>query len=81
MPSEVSWSILLTVSLSVGPIIEAFGFNRIIYASSGLSSTVPSSSPQNWYEIARETVAELGVDQESIDAIFGGNAKALYGQA
>lgn len=64
--------------LLVGPIIEAFGFNRIIYASSGLSNTTQSSSPDNWYEIARETVAELGVDQESVDAIFGGNAKTLY---
>jgi len=31
--------------------------------------------------MAREAVAELGIDQDGIDAIFGGNAKTLYGAA
>lgn len=70
---------MLNTSCLVGPIIEAFGFSRIIFASSGPSGVTQPSSPDNWYEIARETVAELGIDQESVDAIFGGNAKTLYG--
>ncbi|KAH9176611.1 hypothetical protein EDB89DRAFT_2112590 [Lactarius sanguifluus] len=40
-----------------------------------------SHSPSNasdWYEIARESFAELGVDQESVDAVFCGNAKRVY---
>lgn len=62
--------------LLVGPIVEAFGFSRIIFASS--TPAVPSSTPENWYELAREAVAELGIDQDGVDAIFGGNAKAIY---
>ncbi|KAG8800047.1 hypothetical protein FRC16_003820 [Serendipita sp. 398] len=65
----------------LGPIIEAFGFNRIIFASSSPSSAKHDSVPANWYELAREAVAELGIDQEGVDAIFGGNAKAVYGSA
>ncbi len=66
---------------TVGPIVEAFGFNRIIFATSSASGTAGSSSPGNWYEMAREAVAELGIDQEGVDAIFGGNANTLYGSA
>jgi predicted TIM-barrel fold metal-dependent hydrolase len=36
------------------------------------------SSASDWYEIAREAFAELGVNQESIDAVFGGNAQRVY---
>ena len=60
-------------SLPVGPIVEAFGTDRILYASSG------SVNPGEWYELAREVVAELGVDQEAVDAIFGGNANGVFG--
>jgi predicted TIM-barrel fold metal-dependent hydrolase len=67
--------------VAVGPIIEAFGFNRIIFATSSSSGAESNSSPGNWYEMAREAVAELGIDQDGVDAIFGGNAKTLYGAA
>jgi len=60
-------------SVPVGPIVEAFGTDRILYASSG------SANPGNWYEMAREIVAELGVEQEAVDAIFGGNANGVFG--
>jgi predicted TIM-barrel fold metal-dependent hydrolase len=62
----------------VGPIIEAFGFSRIIFASSSSSAAEHPSAPANWYELAREAVAELGIDQEGVDAIFGGNAQSVY---
>jgi predicted metal-dependent TIM-barrel fold hydrolase len=57
----------------VGPILEAFGTDRILYASSG------SVNPGDWYELAREVVAELGVEQEAVDAVFCGNASGLFG--
>ncbi|KAG8835011.1 hypothetical protein FRC17_005859 [Serendipita sp. 399] len=78
-PNAKEWSKRLKMYL--GPIIEAFGINRIVFASSSLSSSKHGSLPANWYELAREAVAELGIDQEGVDAIFGGNAKALYGSA
>lgn len=59
-------------NLPVGPIVEAFGTDRILYASSG------SENPGGWYELAREVVAELGVEQEAVDAIFGGNANGVF---
>jgi hypothetical protein len=33
----------------------------------------------DWYELARESFAELGIEQEGIDAIFYENAKQVYG--
>lgn len=63
------------INFVVGPIIEAFGFSRIIFATSSSSGAETNS----WYEMAREAVAELGIDQDGVDAIFGGNAKTLYG--
>ena len=59
-------------SLPVGPIVEAFGTDRILYASSG------SVNPGDWYEIAREVVAELGLEQDAVDAIFGSNANGVF---
>ncbi|KAI0276353.1 hypothetical protein BGY98DRAFT_985866, partial [Russula aff. rugulosa BPL654] len=50
---------------SVGPIVEAFGFERIIFGS--------APSP-----ISRQAFAELSVNQESVDAVFGGNAQCIY---
>jgi len=63
---------------SVGPAVEAFGFERIIYGSSPSPVSRAQSNAGDWYEIAREAFAELGVDQESVDAVFGGNAQHIY---
>ena len=66
------------VRLPVGPAVEAFGFERIIFGSApSLISHAPSNA-SDWYEIARESFAELGVDQDSVDAVFCGNAKRVY---
>lgn len=61
---------------AVGPAVEAFGFQRIIYGS---STSAPGNDSSDWYEIARESLAELGIDQDGVDAVFGANARALYG--
>lgn len=63
----------------VGPAVEAFGFQRIIFGSSPSSVTKIESKAGYWYEIARESLAELGVEQEDIDAVFSDNAKEVYG--
>ena len=59
----------------VGPAVEAFGYQRIIYGS--LTPAARSDS-NDWYELARESLAELGIDQDGVDAVFGANAHALY---
>ena len=64
---------------AVGPIVEAFGFSRIIFGSSPSASSHSPSNANDWYQLAREAVAELGVDQEGIDEVFGANAKEAYG--
>ena len=63
---------------SVGPAVEAFGFERIIFGSAPSPVSLAQSNAGDWYEIAREAFAELGVDQESVDAVFGGNAQRIY---
>lgn len=62
----------------VGPAVEAFGFERIIFGSAPSPASHARSNAGDWYEIAREAFAELGVDQESVDAVFGGNAQRIY---
>ena len=64
---------------SAGPAVEAFGLQRILFGSSPSSASSVKSKVGNWYEIARESFAELGVEQEDIDAVFSDNAKAVYG--
>jgi predicted TIM-barrel fold metal-dependent hydrolase len=71
---------LMNVSI-VGPVVEAFGYERIIFGSSHSSASNASSSAGDWYEIARESFAELGVEQEVIDAVFSANAKKVYGRS
>ena len=65
--------------LAVGFAIEAFGCQRIIFGTTPPTSSGLTPKPEEWYEIARESIAELGIEQEDIDAVFGENAKAVYG--
>ncbi|KAH7888602.1 hypothetical protein F5I97DRAFT_1935098 [Phlebopus sp. FC_14] len=70
------------LKLYIGPVLEAFGFERIIFGSSSSSSSGEASKlPAVWYELVRESFAELGVDQDAIDNIFMNNAKRVYGQS
>jgi len=68
------------VKMYLGPAIEAFGDSRIVFGSSPLEVNPKSHiSLGDWYAIARESIAELGVEQEGIDAIFAENARTAYG--
>ncbi|KAN0125428.1 hypothetical protein V8E53_015515 [Lactarius tabidus] len=66
------------IKMYLGPAVEAFGFERIIFGSAPSSISHAQSNASDWYEIARESFAELGVDQDSVDAVFCGNAKRVY---
>lgn len=70
---------MTTCCPAVSPVVEAFGYQRIIFGSSPCPTSQAPSNVSDWYEIARESLAELGADQESIDAVFCGNAKLVYG--
>ena len=72
-------SYLILSASSVGPVLEAFGFQRIIFGSSPLPSSNIDSRIADWYALARESFAELGVEQDAIDAVFFDNAKRAYG--
>lgn len=67
------------IKMYLGPVVEAFGYQRIIFGSSPCPTSSGSSIASDWYEIARESLAELGVEQDFIDAVFYGNAKKVYG--
>jgi predicted TIM-barrel fold metal-dependent hydrolase len=64
---------------TVGPALEAFGYERILFGSSPSPSSRAKSNAGDWYELARESFAELGTEQEDIDAVFFGNASRVYG--
>ena len=68
------------VTILVGPVLEAFGFQRIIFGSSPSPASKAKSNAGDWYEIARESLAELASDQEVVDAVFNGNAEKVYGK-
>ena len=65
--------------LLVGPVMEAFGYERIIFGSSPSSSARGLAHVGNWFEIARESLAELGIEQAFVDAVFFDNAQKVYG--
>lgn len=68
-------------AVTVGPAVEAFGDSRIIFGTSpALSDGKIRIRPSDWYKLARESVTEVGVEQEGLDAIFSGNALAVYTQ-
>jgi len=68
------------IKMYLGPVVEAFGYERIIFGSSPSSSSRGHSHAGNWYEIARDSLAELGIEQEFVDAVFYGNAQKIYGK-
>ncbi|KAE9411358.1 hypothetical protein BT96DRAFT_1011188 [Gymnopus androsaceus JB14] len=66
------------IKMYLGPVMEAFGYQRIIFGSTPSASSKVPSSAGDWYEIARESFAELGVEQEAVDAVFCTTAKKTY---
>ncbi|PPQ63492.1 hypothetical protein CVT24_005149 [Panaeolus cyanescens] len=66
------------IKMYLGPVVEAFGDERIIFGSSPSSSSRARSNPGDWYEIARESLAELGIEQGFVDAVFFKNAERVY---
>jgi len=67
------------VKMYLGPAVEAFGQDRILFGASAVSKNeVRRISPLDWYALARESIVEIGVEQDGVDSIFGGNALAVY---
>ncbi|KAH9940393.1 uncharacterized protein BXZ73DRAFT_88651 [Epithele typhae] len=70
------------IKMYLGPTVEAFGFQRILFGTSPaapLTGMSQASKAGDWYELARECFVELGVEQDAIDAVFAGNARLVYG--
>ncbi|KAJ3515035.1 hypothetical protein NMY22_g14556 [Coprinellus aureogranulatus] len=66
------------IKLYLGPVLEAFGYQRIIFGSSPSAASDAKSKADDWYEIARASLAELASDQEFVDSVFYGNANKVY---
>jgi len=66
------------IKMYLSPVMEAFGYERIIFGSSPSSSSKGASNVGDWYEIARESLAELGIEQAFVDGVFYGNAEKVY---
>lgn len=69
------------LKLYIGPVLEAFGFERMIFGSSPSPAGEPFNLPVSWYDLVRESFAELGVEQDAIDNVFMNNAKRVYGRS
>ena len=74
---------LLTANMRcvVGPVLEAFGFERMLFGSSPSPAGEAFDLPVSWYDLVRESFAELGVEQDAIDNVFMHNAKRVYGRS
>ena len=62
----------------MGFAVEAFGFERVIFGLVLSPVSLAQLNTGNWYEIACEVFVELGIDQESVDAVFAGNTQCIY---
>lgn len=67
------------IKMFIGPVLEAYGYERIIFGTSPSFAAPSLLNPADWYALVRESFAELAVDQDAIDAIFSLNAKRIYG--
>jgi len=66
------------IKMYIGPALEAFGDQRIIFGTSPSPASHAKSTVGDWYELVKESLAELGIEQEGVDAIFGNNAQKVY---
>ncbi|KAF7971866.1 hypothetical protein HWV62_19739, partial [Athelia sp. TMB] len=73
LEQKIEWK--RRIKMYLGPVVEAFGYERIIFGSSHSSASTAQSSAGDWYEIARESFAELGIDQEAVNNVFFNNAR------
>lgn len=64
---------------SVVPVLEAFGFERIIFGSSPASAGGSPVLAENWCKLVLDSFRELAVSQDEMDNIFIDNAERVYG--
>ncbi|KAF8557588.1 hypothetical protein OG21DRAFT_1406834 [Imleria badia] len=69
------------LKLFIDPVLEAFGFERIIFGSSPASTSGSPALAENWYKLVLESFRELAVSQDELDKIFIDNAERVYGPA
>ncbi|KAF8444735.1 hypothetical protein L210DRAFT_848389 [Boletus edulis BED1] len=69
------------LKLFIVPVLEAFGFERIIFGSSPAFADGSPALAEKWYKLVLESFRELAVSQDEIDNIFVENAQRVYGSA
>jgi hypothetical protein len=57
--------------------LKRLGLDVLFFGSAPSPVSRAQSNASDWYEIGREAFAELGVDQESVDAMSGSHAKRI----
>ena len=73
---EVGW---FAHNRLVVPVLEAFGFERIIFGSSPAFADGSPALAENWYKLVLGSLRELAVSQDEMDKIFIDNAERVYG--
>ncbi|KAF9227260.1 hypothetical protein BS17DRAFT_800320 [Gyrodon lividus] len=74
---DKEWKDIL--KLFIAPVLEAFGFERIIFGSSPATVSDVSAQPMSWYKLAQESFRELAVGQDEMNKVFMENAERVYG--
>jgi len=67
------------LKLLISPVLEAFGFERIIFGSSPAFGAGSPALAETWYNIVLESFRDLAVSQDEMDKIFIENAERVYG--
>jgi hypothetical protein len=67
------------LKLYIVPVLEAFGFERIIFGSSPAFASGSPALAEKWYKLVLELFRELAVSQDEMDKIFIDNAERVYG--
>jgi len=65
--------------LFIVPVLEAFGFERIIFGSSPAFADGSPALAESWYKLVLGAFRELAVSQDEMDKIFIDNAERVYG--
>jgi hypothetical protein len=74
---EKEWKDIL--KLFIVPVLEAFGFERIIFGSSPATPNNAFAQPTSWCKLAQEAFRELAVGQDEMNKVFMENAERVYG--
>lgn len=91
-PEERAAEVKRRLRIFLDVVLEAFGVDRLIWSSNiGAGQAATGALPgansvgqdeedavREWYELVREGLAGMGLDEDSLEGIFSANASKVY---